>query len=102
MLLNRSRLALACVLAANLGLTGTAFAQTSSVEKAAGRPAIASSTEKAGLEPAKGNDASGTSRWGSSWTDNQWWQVDLGSTRTVSEVSVHWEYAVASRYRIER
>ena len=36
----------------------------------------------------------------SAFADNQWWQVDLGSTRKVSKVELNWEAAYASRYKI--
>jgi hypothetical protein len=70
------------------------------VEKAAGRPATASSTEMAGFEPGKAVDGSSTTRWSASFTDNQWWRVDLGRTRKLERVSINWEAAYASRYRI--
>jgi cytochrome c len=45
-------------------------------------------------------DSSSTTRWSSSFTNNQWWQVDLGRTRGVNSVSLNWEAAYASRYDI--
>ena len=36
----------------------------------------------------------------STFADGQWWEVDLGSTRQVDTVSVNWEAAYASQYRI--
>ncbi|MBA2637573.1 MAG: discoidin domain-containing protein [Solirubrobacterales bacterium] len=99
--------ALAAALALSVGasaavMTTPAVAQTQAtlIEKAAGKPTSASSVEKAGIEAAKGNDGSMATRWGSSFTDGQWWQVDLGSARSVSQVRVDWEGAYASRYRI--
>ena len=72
----------------------------SGTEKAAGRPTTASSTERSGLESAKAVDGSATSRWSSNFTNNQWWRVDLGSIRQVDRVSINWEAAYASRYKI--
>ena len=72
----------------------------SATEKAAGRPTTASSTQKSGLESAKAVDGSATTRWSSNFTNNQWWQVDLGSIRQVDRVSINWEAAYASRYKI--
>jgi PIN domain nuclease of toxin-antitoxin system len=42
-----------------------------------------------------------TTRWSSTYTDNQWWQVDLGAVRKVDTVEINWETAYASRYRIQ-
>ena len=69
-------------------------------DKALGRPATASSVEKAGLEPHLGNDGNSSTRWSSSFADDQWWQVDLGSPRNVDRVTINWEIAHASRYQI--
>ena len=65
-----------------------------------GRPATASSVEKAGLEPQFGNDGNSTTRWSSIFADDQWWQVDLGSPRNIDRVTINWEIAHASRYQI--
>jgi hypothetical protein len=71
------------------------------VEKAAGKAATASSVQAAGYEPAKANDSSSTTRYSSASSDGQWWQVDLGAPRAVSQVKVNWEHAYASRYKIQ-
>jgi hypothetical protein len=94
--------ALASLALASAGLASAvpASAQTTLVDKAAGRPVAVSSTERPGLEAGRANDGNGTTRWGSSFTDGQWWQVDLGSPRAVSQVKVTWEVAYAARYRI--
>jgi hypothetical protein len=52
------------------------------------------------LSADKAVDNSGGTRFGSAWTDNQWWQVDLGAPVTVGKVSIEWEAAYASSYRI--
>ena len=68
-------------------------------EKAAGRPTSASSI----LAPHTPNlavDRVPTTRWSSAYADNQWWQVDLGSARSVDAVRVDWEAAYATRYQI--
>jgi hypothetical protein len=65
-------------------------------------PASASSTEnnRSDLRPALANDGNPSSRWSSSYADNQWWQVDLGSVREINRVELNWETAYASRYRV--
>jgi glucose/arabinose dehydrogenase len=71
-------------------------------DKAAGRPASASSTQIAGtLDPSKAVDEDSITRWGSVSDDNQWWQVDLGALRTVDAVELNWETAYASSYEIQ-
>src|SRR5215216_5945326 len=66
------------------------------------RPATASSTER-GLSqyrPANANDGNSSSRWSSDHVNNQWWQVDLGSIRSINRVELNWEAAYARQYRI--
>jgi glucose/arabinose dehydrogenase len=81
------------------------------VEKANGRPASASSVEgnpdNANLVASKAVDGSGTTRWASekgglAWpATDQWWQVDLGSSRQVDRVEIDWEAAYASKYKVQ-
>ena len=70
-------------------------------DKALGQPASASSVEGAGLEANKANDGNANTRWSSAFTNNQWWQVDLGRTRKVDKVTLNWETAYAKSYRIQ-
>src|SRR5439155_15982193 len=42
-----------------------------------------------------------TTRWSSTFTDNQWWQVDLGSVKQVDTVALNWEGAYASSYKVQ-
>jgi hypothetical protein len=93
-------LALGCMLAF-AAHAPIASAEAALVEKAAGHPATASSVETTGFEASKANDGNTTTRWSSKWADGQWWQVDLGSARALSQVQVQWEAAYASRYRIQ-
>ncbi len=72
-----------------------------SVEKAAGRSTSASSVQGAAYASGMAVDGSVSTRWGSTATDNQWWQVDLGSVRKVDRVELNWEAAYASRYKIQ-
>jgi LmbE family N-acetylglucosaminyl deacetylase len=71
------------------------------VNLALGRPAKASSVETAGFEAGRASDGSLSTRWSSGHANNQWWQVDLGSARTVGRVVVSWEAAYASRYQVQ-
>ena len=69
-------------------------------DKALNAPATASSSYSADFAPAYGNDGNSGTRWSSAFTDNQWWQVDLGSVRQVDQVRINWEAAYASSYRL--
>ena len=72
------------------------------VDKAAGQPASASSTQSSpALDPGRATDEDSATRWSSASLDGQWWQVDLGSLRTVDTVELNWETAYASSYRLE-
>ncbi|MGW1638503.1 discoidin domain-containing protein [Streptomyces lavendulae] len=68
---------------------------------AAGRPATASSEETTGLTADLAFDNDGTTRWSSAYGDRQWVQVDLGSRRTVSRVTLAWEAAYAKDYDLQ-
>ena len=80
------------------------------VEKANGRPATASSVQGSPDDPnllaGKAVDGAANTRWSSekgtlAWpATNQWWQVDLGSSRQVDGVEVNWEAAYASKYQV--
>ncbi|MEV4492103.1 penicillin acylase family protein [Micromonospora coxensis] len=67
---------------------------------AAGRPATASSSEFL-RGPGRAVDSDLGTRWASSWSDDQWLTVDLGSARQVGRVVLAWESAYARSYRIE-
>ncbi|WP_194822826.1 penicillin acylase family protein [Micromonospora sp. S-DT3-3-22] len=67
---------------------------------AAGRPVSASGSELF-FGAAKAVDSDLGTRWASSWADDQWLTVDLGSARQVGRVTVAWESAYARSYRIE-
>jgi len=69
-------------------------------DMAAQRSATASSSESAARGPSRANDIDSATRWSSAYLDSQWWQVDLGSVRTIGAVEINWEAAYASRYRI--
>ncbi|WP_432116588.1 discoidin domain-containing protein [Streptomyces sp. S1] len=74
------------------------------VNLAAGAPASASSSEWnpfTSYAPGRAFDGDTGTRWASDWSDDQWLRVDLGSVRPVGKVTLDWERAYASRYRIE-
>ncbi|MFE2015987.1 cellulase family glycosylhydrolase [Streptomyces sp. NPDC059491] len=65
-----------------------------------GRYAWASSTE-AGNNPDRAVDGNASTRWGSTFQDNQWINVDLGASRSISRVVLDWEAAYARGYRVQ-
>lgn len=50
----------------------------------------------------RATDGSLSTRWSSAWGKNQeWLQVDLGTVRQVSKVTIEWERAYAKAYRLQ-
>lgn len=68
---------------------------------AKGATATASSRENLLYPPGKAVDGDLSSRWSSSYRDDQWFQVDLGAVRTVARVILRWEAAYGRAYRIQ-
>ena len=70
---------------------------------AQGRPATASSFDpyNGNFTPGQATDGDYATRWSSSWTDNEWIQVDLGSPKAFRTVQLVWESAFAKGYRIQ-
>lgn len=64
------------------------------------KQAEASSTEAAGLEPAKALDGAPATRWASEVRETAWFQVDLGGLQTFNTIRIDWEYARADEYRL--
>jgi cysteine-rich repeat protein len=63
--------------------------------------AAASTNENATLVPSNAIDGNAGTRWSSSFADNQWLQVDLGTSRYIDRISLAWEGASAADYRVE-
>ncbi|MFL5995558.1 MAG: discoidin domain-containing protein, partial [Streptomyces sp.] len=66
-----------------------------------GRTAASSSTENAGTPAAAAVDGDTGTRWSSAAADDQWLQVDLGATASISQVVLNWEAAYAADYKIQ-
>jgi beta-glucosidase len=66
-----------------------------------GKPTTASSTENAGTPAADATDGNTGTRWSSAFSDPQWLQVDLGSTATISSVTLDWEAAYATAFQVQ-
>ncbi|HSZ40787.1 MAG TPA: discoidin domain-containing protein [Trebonia sp.] len=65
------------------------------------KTATASSVDNTGDEPGNATDGSLSTRWSSAYEDNQWIQVDFGSTVTFDQVEIVWEQAYALSYTIQ-
>jgi hypothetical protein len=63
--------------------------------------ASASSSENAELTPSQAVDGDGATRWGSQYTDSQWFSVDLGQVRTLDTLVLRWNPAYGKRYDIQ-
>lgn len=65
------------------------------------KTATASSQENGAMGAAAAVDGNVNTRWSSAFTDDEWLQVDLGSAKSLSEVTLVWEGAYAASYVIE-
>ncbi|MCO8270685.1 discoidin domain-containing protein [Actinoplanes sp. TRM 88003] len=107
----RSRLSPARILtlgAALVGLLAAFFVATTGKAEAAevvvsqGKTATASSTEVAGAYlPGEAVDGNNGTRWASSFSASQWWQVDLGTPTAVSRIAINWEGAYAKAFNLQ-
>src|SRR3954462_662610 len=77
-------------------------AHAAEVPLSQGRAATASSSENPGAFPASAAvDGNTGTRWSSAFADPQWLQVDLGSTATITSVTLNWEAAYAKAFQIQ-
>lgn len=65
------------------------------------KPAAASSAENGGTPARAAFDGSGATRWSSQRSDDQWLQVDLGSTQSLCSVTLVWEAAYAKTFQMQ-
>lgn len=64
------------------------------------RQAESSQPESASYTADKAVDGQGNTRWSSAWVDDTWFLVDLGEVKSIDTVSILWQGAYASKYRI--
>jgi hypothetical protein len=83
------------------GTTGGSGACDTGSNVALNRPATASSTENAGTPAANAVDGNAGTRWSSAASDPQWIYVDLGSSRSICQVTLNWEAAYARAFQIQ-
>ncbi|WP_214107801.1 glycosyl hydrolase [Acrocarpospora catenulata] len=82
-------------------LTGPLPALAAETPLSQGRPALASSTERADLSPAAAFDGKTGTRWSSKFSDPQWLQVDLGRATAIRRVVLNWERAYATQFQLQ-
>ena len=99
----RLRLLGAAVVAATALATGTLTETARAADPllSQGKPATASSIENAGTPASAAVDGNPGTRWSSAFADPQWLQVDLGTTATVTQVTLQWEAAYARAFQIQ-
>ncbi len=68
---------------------------------ARGKKVTATTVQEAQYKAKFAVDGDQSSRWSSSFADDQWLTVDLGKKQKVGSVELHWENAFAVSYRIE-
>lgn len=66
-----------------------------------GQPTTASSVENGSFVAANAVDGTTATRWSSAFSDPQWLQIDLGTTRTISRVVVDWETAYGKAFELQ-
>jgi hypothetical protein len=76
------------------GTCGTADA-------ALNQPTTASSLESAAFTAAAATDGNTGTRWSSAFSDPQWLEVDLGSSKSICQVVLDWEAAYATAFQIQ-
>ncbi|GCE29676.1 hypothetical protein KDA_51600 [Dictyobacter alpinus] len=83
------------------GSTPTPTPTGNGANLALNKAATASSIEHDGLEAGNAVDGDLSTRWSSSFSDPQWFQVDLGATHTITGVKLSWETAYGKAYTIQ-
>jgi uncharacterized delta-60 repeat protein len=75
--------------------------QAAAANLALGKTAVASSIQNASFPAAYATDGDLNSRWGSQYSDNQWFYVDLGATFTINRVVMVWTVAYARSFKLQ-
>jgi hypothetical protein len=65
------------------------------------QPTTASSVQSASYPPSAATDGNLSTRWSSAFSDPQWLEVDLGSTRSICKVVLYWEAAYGKAFQIQ-
>lgn len=81
--------------------TSTGSANAADTLLSQGKTAVASSTENGGTPASAAVDGDPGTRWSSTAADPQTLQIDLGATATISSVTLNWETAYATSFKIQ-
>jgi hypothetical protein len=73
----------------------------STTNLALNQPTTASSVQNATFPASAATDGNLGTRWSSAFSDPQWLEVDLGSSRTICKVGLVWEAAYATAFQIQ-
>ena len=65
------------------------------------QPTTASSIQNASFPAAAATDGNAGTRWSSAFSDPQWLEVDLRSSRAICQVTLNWENAYATAFQIQ-
>jgi len=65
------------------------------------QPTTAASEQGPRWPPSNATDGNLSTRWSSAYSDPQWLEVDLGSTRSICQVVIRWETAYAKAFQIQ-
>lgn len=74
---------------------------TASANVALYKTATASTSESSNHNASKVVDGNSSTRWASSYADNNWIAVDLGTNYAIKSVVLNWEAAYASSYLVQ-
>lgn len=97
----RSTSKLASVFTTTGSSSSTSSAVPPSTNLALGKTALSSSTDNSLRSANLAFDGQGTTRWSSTYADNNWVQVDLGSSHNINRLVLRWEAAYARGYKIQ-
>jgi len=80
------------------GGTGTSCGTANA---ALNQPTTASSLESSAFTAAAATDGNLGTRWSSAFSDPQWLEVDLGSSKSICQVVLDWENAYATAFQLQ-
>ncbi|MET7737617.1 discoidin domain-containing protein [Streptomyces sp. NPDC005402] len=93
--------AMAALITLPLAQLPAAAAASADTNLSQGRAATSSTTENPGTPASAAVDGNTATRWSSAFTDDQWLQVDLGATASISQVVINWETAYGKDYKVQ-
>lgn len=66
-----------------------------------GKEVVTSTTENAGTAGSNMVDGKDSTRWSSNFSDNEWFEVDLGASFQVNKFTFNWEASYATAYNLQ-